>query len=141
MTTERFPLFFFILCYSECCTVLRTLRGRPSAAFFILGRSVRRSAKSFRMSRSRNTVFCRVLAVFLAPQPLYNEHFQEVPASVHSTRLAGSVKPFRIRTYEKRGEGEGLTKRPGSFRLRAFTISNVSRLQLQVEEESQRKRK
>src|SRR5579859_3526517 len=133
MTTERFPLFFFILCYSECCTVLRTLRGRPSAAFFILGRSVRRSAKSFRMSRSRNTVFCRVLAVFLAPQPLYNEHFQEVPASVHSTRLAGSVKPFRIHTYEKRGGGGGANKTarklspPGLHNFECVSITASSR--------------
>jgi hypothetical protein len=52
---------------------LRTLRGRPSAAFFILGRlgrPVRYSAKSFRMNGSRNTAFWGVSLVFLAPQPL-----------------------------------------------------------------------
>jgi hypothetical protein len=30
-----------------------------------------------------------------------------MPASVHLKRLTGSAKPFRIRAYKKRGEGEG----------------------------------
>jgi|SRR5271169_3243556 len=42
----------------------------PLPPFSFWGRPVHYSAKSFRMSRPRNTAFCRVLPVFLAPQPL-----------------------------------------------------------------------
>jgi hypothetical protein len=99
---------FFSFCGIVCPVLFCVFQARQTLCrlFHFWGTSCPLySAKSCRMNRLRNAAFYRVLPVFLASQPFWNEHFHKISTSVHSKPLTGNVKSFRIRTYEKRGEG------------------------------------
>jgi hypothetical protein len=78
LTTQNSPLLFahFVL-FLWTGNPTNRERGSSAAAFAFLGALLDRmtsvpkanQTKSFKMNESANTVFCRVLSVFPAPQP------------------------------------------------------------------------